>query len=290
MSKENSSQLLSPRIVTALLGIPIVAVIVWIGGAFFWLIALALALLSLRELDAAIARANAHQSTSMPSTLHQSTFGGSGLVAVVAYPALIAIFVAAWQLSQRQLAAPSLVALWWFVLWIAFIIAVVRFAAPRRISLVDVALTWLSIGYVGLWIFVPLLRQHSAAWMWLLLLGVWSSDIAAYFAGRAWGKHKLTPLSPGKTREGALSGLLATAAVSTLIGHYTTIGAADGAMLGCIVGCSAPLGDLVESFWKRELGVKDLGTLFPGHGGVLDRCDSLIFSAFAVWLFAMWRS
>jgi phosphatidate cytidylyltransferase len=279
MTPEIPPRKMSPRILTALLGIPIVGVIVSIGGVFFWLVALALALLSLRELDAAIARVNGHQ----------STLAGSGLVAVVAYPALVAFFGAAWQLSHSKLVAPSLVALLWFVLWIGFAIAVFRFAAPRKISLIDLALTWLSIGYVGLWIFVPLLRERGAPWMWLLLLSVWASDIAAYFAGRAWGKHPLTPLSPGKTREGALAGLFVTVAVSTLIGYFTTIGVANGAILGLIIGCSAPLGDLVESFWKRELGVKDLGTIFPGHGGVLDRCDSLIFAAFAAWLFSIWR-
>lgn len=289
MTPETLPRKISPRILTALLGIPIVGVIVWVGGLFFWLVALALALLSLRELEAALARPNALQSTLGAAEQVQSTSSGARLVAAVAYPALITLFGAAWQLSQHQLSAPNLVVTLWFVMWIGFIIAVLMFASRRKISLVGLSLTGLSIGYVSLWIFVPLLRERGASWMWLVLLGVWSSDIAAYFAGRAWGKHPLTPLSPGKTREGALAGLAATVATSTLIGHYTSIGLFNGALLGLIIGCSAPLGDLVESFWKRELGVKDLGTIFPGHGGVLDRCDSLIFSAFVVWLFAIWR-
>ena len=128
--------------------------------------------------------------------------------------------------------------------------------------------------------------ELGPALLWLTLLAVWSGDTVAYFAGRKFGKEKLTPLSPGKTWEGAVAGLVATICVSVPVARLLDIEPRHGLALGVLIALAAPLGDLAESFWKRELGVKDLGGCLPGHGGVLDRCDSLLFAVFAVYLYA----
>ncbi len=114
-----------------------------------------------------------------------------------------------------------------------------------------------------------------------VLLGTWMSDIAAYFGGRALGRRKLAPtISPKKTVEGFLIGVVAGVATT----WWVLYGVVDGDQriaavgVGLAVALAAPFGDLFESFLKRDLGVKDSGTVLGGHGGVLDRIDALLFS------------
>ena len=112
----------------------------------------------------------------------------------------------------------------------------------------------------------------------------WTNDTAAYAIGKRWGRRRLAPqISPGKSLEGALGALLVTVAVAVpllwivdrWVGVFTAV---DGFALGVLVGVAAPCGDLVESSFKRDAGVKDVSHLIPGHGGVLDRFDSLLFA------------
>ena len=112
----------------------------------------------------------------------------------------------------------------------------------------------------------------------------------AYLAGKAFGKHKLAPvLSPGKTWEGAAGGFLGALIMAALLGWLLRFPLAWSLTAGALTGLVAPLGDLFESAFKREIGVKDLGTMLPGHGGALDRFDSLLFTAPLVyWLTVAW--
>ena len=137
------------------------------------------------------------------------------------------------------------------------------------------------------WTFLVAMDGYGGPYLVIaLMLLVWAADIAAYFAGRAWGRRRLAArVSPGKTWEGVLGGLLA----ATLIGGaYSMFFAKDTGMpgmlaqfafLGCITAAFSVLGDLFESLAKRQAGVKDSGHLLPGHGGVLDRIDSLTAAA-----------
>jgi len=132
------------------------------------------------------------------------------------------------------------------------------------------------------------------AWVALALLTTWASDTGAYLLGRAIGRHRLCPqLSPGKTCEGLggglIGGLLAGGVIGALAGHWSgAIGWSNGLAVGALVAIVAPIGDLIVSMMKREVGVKDSGNLIPGHGGVLDRTDSLMTVAPVVYCFAMW--
>jgi phosphatidate cytidylyltransferase len=159
------------------------------------------------------------------------------------------------------------------------------------------------------------LRQQWAGAFYLLylLLVVWAGDILAYFVGKSMGRHLMAPrISPKKTWEGAAASLVASVGVGWLLfGHAEGISSAllnwgliirrDGLfgletpamipviILTVVLNIAAQLGDLVESLIKRGAGVKDSGALLPGHGGMLDRIDALLFAAPVLWCYAAWR-
>jgi phosphatidate cytidylyltransferase len=122
-------------------------------------------------------------------------------------------------------------------------------------------------------------NHFTGAW-WLLyvMLLVWGADSGAYMFGKLFGKHKLAPkVSPGKTWEGLIGGLVTSALISWLFGRYAPLNVVPATLLICsvIAALASVLGDLTESMFKREAGIKDSGHLIPGHGGILDRIDSL---------------
>jgi phosphatidate cytidylyltransferase len=159
------------------------------------------------------------------------------------------------------------------------------------------------------------LRQQWAGAFWILylLLVVWAGDIFAYFVGRSLGRHLMARrISPKKTWEGAAASLLASLAVGILLFNHSLqissfflriglIQRRDGLfglekpetwpiiLLTVALNIAAQLGDLVESLIKRGAGVKDSGTILPGHGGMLDRIDALLFAAPVLWYYAAWR-
>jgi phosphatidate cytidylyltransferase len=132
----------------------------------------------------------------------------------------------------------------------------------------------------------PLGIEPGAAWVYLTLAITFLQDTTAYFVGRSLGRHKLAPaLSPKKTWEGAAGGM-AGAVAGSLAGILLLglpIGLGAGVLLGVVGGVVGPLGDLAESLIKRQVGLKDAGSIIPGHGGVLDRADSLLFTAPALY-------
>jgi phosphatidate cytidylyltransferase len=146
-----------------------------------------------------------------------------------------------------------------------------------------------------------LLRNLDAGLLWTLvaLILVWVNDSAAYLGGRTFGKRPFFPsLSPKKTIEGAISGTVAAVVVGFLIPSIAMIGpeslapladvsAVGMAALGLLVSIAGPAGDLSQSFLKRQVGVKDSGNLIPGHGGILDRLDSMLFAAPVVYYAAV---
>jgi phosphatidate cytidylyltransferase len=162
----------------------------------------------------------------------------------------------------------------------------------------DFAITVSGIVYLG-WVgayLVDIRNLPDGVW-WLALVfpAVWFADTAAFFVGRRFGKHQLTPrLSPKKTWEGywggVICGTIGTAGLSVL---WHNLGGPDvtwwqGAALGAAIAILTTLGDLGESMFKRQAGVKDSGSIIPGHGGVLDRIDSWLWAGALGYLFIIW--
>lgn len=171
-------------------------------------------------------------------------------------------------------------------LWYLFNLNDLKAAAP------EFALTVSGLLYVPLLLgHLVLLRDHSQGiqWIFLLLVLVMSGDTGAYYVGSAFGRHKLYPLvSPNKSIEGAAGGL-AGSLLGAFIARWTffpelTMG--DALLTPLIIGPLGQAGDLFESLLKRSFGVKDSGTIIPGHGGILDRLDSILFAAPALYYYA----
>lgn len=158
-------------------------------------------------------------------------------------------------------------------------------------SLSDWALTLaLPLYVVGLLQFFIPLRQRPTGgvltWPALVLFTSWACDMTAYFAGRAFGRLRLAPkISPSKSVEGAVSGMVAATVVATLFSLITSVDPLRMAGFGLAVGVGTVVGDLAESLLKRQCGVKDSGFIMPGHGGILDRMDALIFSAATAYFY-----
>ena len=166
---------------------------------------------------------------------------------------------------------------------------------------------WMIVGalYVG-WMLSYWLSLSSLAnghyWVYVAMLTTFANDTGAYFIGRARGKHKLAPtVSPSKTWEGSIGGLLCSIAAAVVIAAILnrlsqqfeqippfTFRYWQIILLGFLISLFAQLGDLVESLLKRNMGVKESGVLLPGHGGILDRFDSLIFVGAVVYYYVIW--
>jgi phosphatidate cytidylyltransferase len=130
---------------------------------------------------------------------------------------------------------------------------------------------------------------RGLAWMLTVILAIWVGDSVALLAGRAFGKKKLAPtISPNKSQEGAFAGIAASIAVGAV--SVQGFGLGDwwlGLVAGAVIGIAGQIGDLAESVLKRQAGVKDSGSMIPGHGGVLDRIDALLFAFPAGFLMAI---
>lgn len=197
----------------------------------------------------------------------------------LAYVLLVGAAVAfAWRLAGSRAGLEGLLgaaALWWLIAlgWIVL--------APRRASRPVVALAGLC-ALVPAWIALARLRLagRGAEWVLFCLVLVWLADTGAYFAGRRFGRRRLAPsVSPGKTWEGVLGGLLACIPVAVAGSFWFSVPLGSFLVLCLATVVASIVGDLTESLLKRFAGVKDSGTLVPGHGGVMDRIDSLTAAA-----------
>lgn len=239
-------------------------------------------------------------------------FSGAGLLGAWEWTAMMGLKAGAarWAylgLTAAALAGAWLLRAWWFwialpnLAWWIFCLFLIRgFPGnlernrPPLPAMAVLGLVWL----VPTVLCLVLLREHPGADGALRLLYtmalVWASDVGAYLAGRNFGRNKLAPtVSPGKTREGALGGLALCAVFACVAGAYVFAPAGLGPLallVGLSLGVAALsiVGDLGESMFKRLAGLKDSGKLLPGHGGILDRIDSLMAAAPAMALGLHW--
>ena len=193
---------------------------------------------------------------------------------------IVAALGPAWTGNSAALPATLLVAGCWWVVALGWIVHYQRTEGPRGIG-------WVPLAVCGWFVLLPavaalLYLLDRRPLLLLAVLGlVWSADILAFFGGRRWGRRRLAShVSPGKTWEGLLTALLGTPVLVLLGAHlldlrlpFTAVPMVAATLIAAVVG------DLLESLLKRLLGVKDSGTLLPGHGGVLDRIDSVLAAA-----------
>ena len=186
--------------------------------------------------------------------------------------------------GRTGILAGAMLSLPWALLWLA--------AKPEIRTLRAV----LAVLLMALWVGVPLAHlglfprsRHGEILVLIAVVGPWVSDSGAYFAGHLFGRRLLFPsLSPNKTVEGSLGGLLLTILVVGFVAYqFLDFSLAKSAVIGAGVSIFSQSGDLFESMLKRILDVKDLGRLLPGHGGILDRIDSLLFTAPAVYYISL---
>jgi phosphatidate cytidylyltransferase len=199
---------------------------------------------------------------------------------------VVALLAAAWVFGAPGLAAGTIA--------VVVVLPTVRLGDPRSPSgsLGGAAAEAFAVLYLGAtaaclgWLLLWPEHPHGIKLLAFYLLCIWVGDSGAYYVGRRFGRHKMAPrTSPNKTLEGLMGGILATFAAAALVAWVLRLDLppAHIAALAAVLAIAAPVGDLVESLFKRDSGVKDSSSLLPGHGGLLDRTDSLFFAApFAV--------
>lgn len=268
--------MLGTRILTAVVGIPIAMYVINYGK---WLFTAAILILTLIAW---------HEFSTMLQNKDIKVFYSLGFLAN------ILILGCAWLGNSQEMIMVL------FFSTILFLLKIV--ASSNYFTVVDAAFSLFGIVYIGIsFAHLLLLRftdnslyihtswgtlSAGAAYLWLAFIGTWANDTFAYFIGSHFGKNKLCPLiSPGKTIEGALGGLLGSVVAILLLGSIFKLPLGHCLIMGILVGSVAPVGDLAESAMKRFAGVKDSGKILPGHGGILDRFDSILFTVPVVYYY-----
>jgi len=187
------------------------------------------------------------------------------------------------------------------LLSVVFILSLVELFRNQGSAIINLGTTLIGILYIGLFSsalvsireFYPLEYDRGGLLILSIFFSIWICDSAAFFVGTAIGKHKMFPrVSPKKSWEGAVFGLLFSVAamISSKVVFLDFISWKDAILIGLIVGIVGQTGDLIESLFKRDAGVKDSSDFIPGHGGVFDRFDSLLYTAPAVFLYIRYFS
>jgi len=268
--------MLKQRVITAAIGVPVIISAVWFGDPWFSLLIAAVVLLSTLEFYRMVANSGEGQ----PLT----HFGLLFALALALSP--LGLHYGNTDILPLAMALGIVISLIWLLC-----------RSPREMAFRNWAWTIGGALYVGwmlsYWLNLRFLDE-GWGWVYLALLTTFANDTGAFFIGRKWGAHKLaSSISPRKTWEGAIGGLLSGIAgaliVFTVLNLFSPLPLSywQLVLLGLLVSLFAQLGDLVESLLKRNLGAGESGKLLPGHGGILDRFDSLIFTGVVVYYYAI---
>jgi phosphatidate cytidylyltransferase len=245
------------RILVAVALLPLVLGLVYLGGWWLWALALVGALIAL------------HEYYSIVRSLRPLVLGG--------YVALVLALLGAQLGGVSWLLAGVIAAFPLTLLLFGVSDARPSFNVAAGATLLPVA--WLGFG-LGLLLLVRDIPEHGRLAIFTILLAVFADDTFAYAIGRLAGRHKMSPsISPGKSWEGFVAGTAAAIAVAFFaLYEQGFLSNWQAVVLGAVISLSAVLGDLFESAVKRDMGVKDSGSLLAGHGGMLDRIDSILFA------------
>ncbi len=267
--------MLRQRIASAVVGLPLLMVLTWFGSPWFSIFIVVIALIGTLEFYHLKVNFNKHCPLlylgiffSLILLLRPHYQNTTTLAALITTVMVVSLFCLLYQHSRQEQV---------FTSW-AWMIAGGFYAG------------WM----LSYWIDLRILSD-GRAWVYLGMLTTFASDTGAFFTGRRWGKNKLAVvISPHKTWEGAIGGLLSSILGATVIyivlGYIAPLPLSYWQLLplACLISLFAQLGDLVESLLKRSTGVKESGNLLPGHGGILDRFDSLIFVGVMVYYYVTW--
>ena len=260
--------MLKYRVLSAVVGIPLLALIFVVGGIPFLLLNLAVIIIGINEYF---------------KLIKAKVDTGDKKIAILAGVILLMTIY-----FKQDLA------LVYFILVTLMVLMFLKniFQAKIEGAILNSAVSYFSFFYIaGLFshfmllanVVLPKLEFSSTLdyqlVLWLPLLATWATDTGAYFSGLHLGRSPLAPkISPNKTIEGGIGGLFSCIIVTFLLSIYLGFGYLNGIILGALIGVFAQLGDLTVSLFKRDAEVKDSGDLIPGHGGLLDRIDSLLFT------------
>jgi phosphatidate cytidylyltransferase len=259
------------RLITIVVSAPIIILCTYLGGVYFLLLVLTLAIFSINEFY---------------SLMRLKGFDPAVIIGnlITAFFIIFAFYALKknWEPAHSVILTGAVM---------ATLGSAVFLKRPKNV-IVDIAVTILGMIYVGWFLsyllFIRNLTEHGA-YIFFLIITIWAEDIMAYLVGSALGKTKLVPaISPKKTVEGAIAGLVTCVIAALIFSQFIGMDLIHALILGLLIGIMAPISDLVESLVKRDVGAKDSGNVVPGHGGVLDRMDSFILTAPVLYYYVVW--
>lgn len=267
------------RVISAAAAIVLLAVIVYLGGVAIGIAVSILAFIGIHEFYKALSKGGYKPVYAL---------GYISCLPLV-YAALSGMLPVRFLLGSQDVALAAAV----FVFALLVVLFCLVMFSDGKYGIKDAAVTLFGIVYVAFPLSFVILTRHmdyGYLYMWMIFIGAWATDTFAFFTGVTIGKTKIVPkISPKKSLEGCIGGVIGCVAVMAAFGAYFKnvlgVPVIHFALIGLICGVISQLGDWSASVVKRSVGIKDYGNIMPGHGGVLDRVDSILFTAPAVYFY-----